>query len=189
MNKKFLEYYPFKNIGVCLAEGFSVYDGNLRDVPGRKHLGIDYVLKKSGEFVSFEVFSMFEGDVHFGVSDSWGKYFVVSKVIGECRYDVIYAHLDHINVELQKYSIIQGDRDFVVPAKYFLGMAGTTGDTKSIRQLHIELHEKNLQTGERNKLDPYGVYDRLRSRKYPQPGESLTGCNHFWTSDSPGFIQ
>ena len=186
---KLFECYPFKNLGIQIAEGFSVYDGNLRDVPGKVHLGIDYVLKKSDEFASFEVFSMYEGDVEFGVSNSWGKYFIISKTVGECRYDTVYAHLDNINVDLQKYAIIQGDREFIVPSKYYLGWSGTTGDTKNIRQLHIELHEKNLRTGQRRTLDPYGIYDRLSSGKYRDLGHVLNNLMHVWVSDSPEFIE
>jgi murein DD-endopeptidase MepM/ murein hydrolase activator NlpD len=188
MPVRFLESYPFKNIGVTIAEGFSAYDGNLRDVPGRVHNAIDYVLKKSGEFVSFEVFSMYEGHVKFGVSESWGKYFIITKILEDVQYDTVYAHLDNIPDDIQKYAIIQGDKDFIIPAQYCLGMAGKTGDTKSIRQLHIELHEKNLKTGLRKKLDPYGIYDRLSSGKYPQPGALLTGPDHYWISDEPEFI-
>ncbi len=186
---RLLECYPFKQIGVTIAEGFSAYDGTLRDVPGKFHGGIDYVLKKSDEFASFEVFSMYEGDVRFGVSNQWGKFFIISKQIGECRYDTIYAHLDHINEDLQKYAIIQGDKDFVVPEKYFLGLSGTTGNTKSIRQLHIELHEKNLRTGKRTQIDPYGIYDRASSLKYPDPGKPLSPHAHVWREDLPEFIK
>lgn len=186
---KFLESYPFKNLGVTIAEEFSVYDGNLRDVPGKPHGGIDYVLKKNGEFASFEVYTMFEGHARFGVSGSWGKYFVISKFLDKFQYDCVYAHLDNITEEIQKYAIIQGDKDFIIPSGYCLGWTGTTGNTKNIRQLHLELHEKNLLTGERRKLDPYGVYDRLASNKYPQPGKSLRGLNHFWVSDEPKFAK
>ncbi len=169
---RLLENYPFKNIGVTIAEVFLPYSG------------IDYVLKKSGEFAGFEVFTMFEGDVEFGVSNLWGKYFIVSKTIGEYRYDCVYAQLDNINEDLQKYAIIKGDRDFLVPGKYFLGWA--SGNTKTMRRLHIELFQKNLRTGERKKLNPYGT--QMTGNKCPQPRESLEGFDHFWNSDEPEFV-
>ena len=184
---KFLECYPFKHIGLKIAEGFSAYDGNLGDMAGESHFGIDYVLKKNGEFISFEVYSMFEGALSFGVSASLGKFFTISRQIGDFRYDLIYAHLDHINEDLQKYELIRGEMDFIVPSRYFLGWSSATGLTHGIRQLHIELHGKNLVTGEKNKLDPYGVYDRLSSGKYRQPGQTLAGLNHLWISDEPEF--
>src|ERR1051326_3107620 len=158
---KFLENYPFKWLGVKIGEGFSVYDGHLGDIAGQPHLGIDYVLKKGNEFASFEVFNMFEGSAEFGVSTDLGKYFIIGKTEGDFLLQVVYAHLDNINEDLQKYAIIQGDREFIIPARYQLGWTGKTGLTHGIRQLHIEVHQKNLVTGEKQKLDPYGVYDRF----------------------------
>src|SRR5581483_4730855 len=97
---KLFECYPFRNLGVKIAEGFAAYDGNLRHMPGRAHCAVDYVLRKSEEVVSFEVYNMYEGHLGFGVSQSWGKYFVVSRLVGEYRYNTIYAHLDYIPEEL-----------------------------------------------------------------------------------------
>jgi len=51
------------------------------------------------------------------------------------------------------------------------------------------MHRKNLKTGKRKVLDPYGVYDRASSGKYPQPGESLKGLNHYFTSNNPQFAK
>jgi hypothetical protein len=183
-----LENYPFKNIGIEVAEGFVVSKNNPRSALGGLPNGIDYILKKQEEYVSFEVFSMYEGHIRFGVSQKWGKFFVISKTLGSFQYDTVYAHLDFINEDIQKYAIIHGDMDFIIPGKYFLGMCGKTGDTKKIRQLHIELHEKNVLTGERKKLDPYGIYDRLSSGKYPKPGELLNKLPHAWVEDYPEFV-
>ncbi len=186
--EKILQCYPFKDAGVKVAEGFAAYDGNLRTVPGEVHQGIDYALRKNNEFASFEVFSMFEGDVRFGVSEKLGRFFVISVETGELRYDCVYAHLDHINEDLQKYAIIRGEMDFVIPARYSLGWAGTAGSSRGVRHLHIEIHEKNLKTGQRRKLDPYGVYGRLSGGGYRQPGESLAGLDHIWISDQPDLV-
>lgn len=188
MNIRLLENYPFKRVGVTIAEGFSAYDGTLGDIAGAPHGGIDYVLNKSGEHASFEVFTMYEGAAQFGVSNSLGKYFIISTVVGDCQYDTVYAHLDNITEDLQKYAIIQGDRDFIIPARYPLGWAGKTGLAHNIRQLHLELYQKNLKTGAKRKLDPYGLYDKLSSGRYRQPGQTLRNLDHYWTTDEPEFI-
>ncbi len=48
---------------------------------------------------------------------------------------------------------------------------------------------KNLKTGERKIIDPYGVYSRASSGRYPKPGESLSGLPHYFTSDNPKFVR
>lgn len=185
---KLLENYPFKNVGVTIAEGFSAYDGNLGGVAAAPHYGIDYALKKGGEFVSFEVFTMYEGAASFGVSGRLGKYFVITAVLEGFKFDAVYAHLDNITEELQKYAIIKGNRDFIIPAGYPLGWAGKTGQAHNARHLHIELGRKNINTGERSRLDPYGIYGKLSSGKYREPGRSLAGLEHYWINDEPNFI-
>ena len=174
------ECYPFQNIGVIVLPSVLKY-------PDQNFAGLDFFWKRGQEFASFPVYTMYEGDVVFGVNQALGKYFIVSKTVEQCRYETLYAQLEHIDENLQKYAIIQGDKDFVVPAKYFLGMAGTGGSGNGIRKLHIELYEVNLQTGIRKYIDPFGIYN-LRGQ-YPQPGEFLQSLQHVWTSDLPEFIE
>jgi len=183
---RLFENYPFKNTGMTVAEGFLAYSGNLRTVPGMPHGGIDYVLKKGDEFASFEIFSMYEGSVKFGVSDKYGKFFSISKIEGDFLYETVYAHIDNIPDDILKYAIIQGDKDFIIPAAYPLGWAAR--DSKNIRHLHVELHQKNLLSGVRRKLDPYGLYEKFLNNNYPQPGESLKNYDHVWVDDDPLFI-
>ena len=176
---KLLENYPFKNIGIKIVQGFNLE---------REHFGIDYILKKGDELASFEVYNMFEGSANFGVNNKLGKYFVLAKQYGNFLYKVVYAHLDNINENLQKYAIIQGDREFIIPAKYPLGWSAKAGVTFGIRKLHIEIQLTNLETGLKQKIDPYGIYGRQESVIYPQPGESLENFPHLWKTDEPEFI-
>lgn len=189
---KFLKCYPFKMVSpvVRLVEGFKAYDGVLDDELGKKHGGIDYVrVDEKGNFMSFEVFSAHSGNVFQGKSESWGNFVKVCQEIKNYRLETIYAHLEDIPKEFpllfkageakNKGMIISGGR--------FLGRAGISGDTKGFIQLHFELQIKNLKTGKRKKIDPYGVNDTYLSGKYPQPGESLRRCKHYWTSNNPPF--
>ena len=173
-----LENFPFQNIGISVTPS----------MVGGVFSGVDYFWKRGDQYASFPVYTMYEGDVVFGVTQILGKYFIVSKTVGEYRYETVYAQLDHIDGNLQKYAIIQGDKDFMVPAKYFLGMSGTAGSGLGLRKLHIELYEKNLRTGERKLIDPYGIFG-VSQRKYLQPGLSLAECHHVWITDKPNFVK
>ena len=61
---KIFKCWPFKLLTppVQLVEGFEAYDGVLKDPAGTPHKGIDYVRWRDGSFISFEVFSMHEGE-------------------------------------------------------------------------------------------------------------------------------
>lgn len=189
---KILQCYPFKNRGIEVIEGYSVYDGNLGDPVGTPHKGIDYVLRRGEEFLPFEVFSMHEGMAWQGMSDSWGRFVAIySEPMGIYQYETIYAHLDTIDdvFPLMKPKQEPGSmgRGFIIRPNQLIGLAGTTGVTNDHIQLHLELQQKNTQTKTRQKLDPYGIYDRFSTGKYPQPGQSLEQWDHAWTSDTPSF--
>ncbi len=188
---KILKCYPFGLLNplVLLIEGFKEYVGILGDKPGEPHGGIDYARKQGEDFISFEVFSMHDGYVFRGRSDSWGNFVKICKEIGDYRFETVYAHLKNIP---KAFPILpkageSKNKGMVIPAGRFLGRAGTSGDTKTNIQLHFELQIKNLKTKKRQKVDPYGVYNSYTSGKYPQPGQSLSGLKHFWTTDSPHF--
>ena len=51
------------------------------------------------------------------------------------------------------------------------------------------MQRKDLKTNERTVIDPYGVYDKVSSGKYPQPGESLKGLEHYFATDEPDFAK
>ena len=186
--KKFLRCYPFSDPGVRLVEGFSTYDGNLGDTPGSSHKGIDYVLRKGGRFAGFDVFAMHDGDAYQGISKSWGKFVALRVVAGRTVFTTVYAHLrlvaPHIPLRRDKTNGLTA----VVQAGDLLGRAGTTGTTRRIVQLHLELHETDTKN-DWKKIDPYGVNDRQSSGKYPQPGALLAGLPHFWISDDPPLAQ
>lgn len=186
--RQILECYPFSDASVRIAEGFITNSAATDGQPGLANKGIDYILKSGPRFHSFPVYNMMEGEVHFGINDNWGKFVAVRRASGGYRYDVIYAHLKTINPKLQQTAYRAGVQA-AVPAGFLLGESGATGDTKGFNRLHIELHRKNLETGIREKLDPYGVYDTISSGKYPQPGQSLAGLEHFWTEDNPALVE
>ncbi len=184
-----LACYPFIDRRVRLVEGFAAYDGVLGDEPGAPHQGIDYALSIDGHLQPFDVFSMHDGVAFRGRSTTWGEFVsIYSREFDTVQYVTIYAHLDEIIADIPLLPkpgaegvgepVQSGDR---------LGCCGASGQTNGIPQLHVELHRKNLATGERERLDPYGVYDRTSSGRYPQPGESLAGLSHFWTSSVPHF--
>lgn len=184
-----LTHYPFKDIGIELIEGFSVYDGHLLDTPNTPHKGIDYVLRKNNEFESFDVFAMHYGQAYQGLSNTWGAFVCIHypDALENHRYSTIYAHLKAIpkhipflnpNHQITPENILAGE---------YIGKASTSGLTNNIIQLHIELHQKNLVTNITTKCDPYGIYDHRDSEKYPQPGLSLEHKPHFWISDFPTF--
>lgn len=185
---KFLERYPFKQLSpaVELVEGFSVYDGVLGDMPGAPHRGIDYVQKKGQQFVPFDVYSMHEGVAWRGIGTTWGNYVMIEKIASSrLRYYTIYAHLSDV-----PYTIpLRGRAGLPMVAGTFIGKANATGVLNGIPQLHLELQKRDMVTGLWTKLDPYGVYERASSKRYPQPGITLKGLPHFWFSDTPPFVK
>lgn len=188
---KILSNYPFKDIAIELIEGFSFYDGNLLDPINTPHKGIDYVLRKDKQFVSFEVYSMHEGLAYQGNSDSWGKFVYVyyPNVIDNFRYSTIYAHLNEINPVIP---FLEKDQDISLKhlkTAFYLGTSGITGWTNNLIQLHIEVHRKDTATNSTEKCDPYGIYDRKSSGKYPQPGQMLVHQKHYWKTDFPEFAK
>jgi murein DD-endopeptidase MepM/ murein hydrolase activator NlpD len=186
---KFIERYPFRQLSpaIELIEGFSAYDGALQDVPGAAHHGIDFVVRKRKAFVPFEVYAAHEGVVWQGTGPSWGNYVMIEKVASaRVRYYTIYAHLSDIPVHIPQRASRYG---LPIVAGTFLGKAGTSGDTKGNPQLHFELQHRDMVTGKWTRIDPYGVYDRASSKRYPQPGKTLMGLPHFWLSDAPRFAQ
>lgn len=185
---KLLECYPFPLLDqpVELIEGFAVYDGNLNDIVGAPHKGIDYVRRENGQLIAFPVCAMHAGRAVRGWSVSWGKFVRVRKIVDhQLLYDTLYAHLATVADDIPDLRNPEA-AGLPVTAGSQLGMAGTTGDTKGLIQLHIELHRL---TDRLLKLDPYGLNDRFSSGKYPQPGQSLTGLSHYWVNDDPPFAK
>lgn len=187
--EKILKNYPFEKLEppVLLVEGFSAYNGVLRDEPGKPHNGIDYVRKKGDEFISFDIFSCHKGEAFQAISESWGNLVNVRKRVGNIRFETIYIHLDKINPKIPFLSKDKKEKiKFAkIRAGEWLGTAGKTGWAQGIIQLHLEMHRKDLKTRERKIIDPYGVYARASSGRYPQPGESLKGLDQYFTSDNP----
>lgn len=190
--QKILQNYPFEKLNppVILVEGCKAYDGAIGDEPGKPHKGIDFVRKKGKQYLSFDVFSSQDGKAFQGLSETWGKFVSVRQEINEIRLDTIYVHLDEVNPKIPVLPGKDVEIEFVlIKAGEWLGTAGITGNTKGITQLHWEMHRKNLKTGKRKVLDPYGVYDRASSGKYSQPGESLKGLSHYFASNNPKFAK
>jgi len=189
---KFLERYPFTDPCVEVIEGFAAYDGNLKDPVGAPHKGIDYVLRydyySDFTFLTFNVVAMHAGEVVQGLSKSWGRFVRVRHRVNQhLAYDTVYAHLRSVSElipQIPTQASLTSDTVRVV-AGAPLGRAGNTGSTNRLIQLHLELHRKNLKTGEIQKLDPYGLYDRFSSGRYPHPWQSLAKLEHFWLSDFP----
>lgn len=190
MAMKILKCYPFKDKRIRLVEGFKVYDGYLGDKKGVAHKGIDYVLEsEEGRFTTFDVFSAHDGEVFQGRSKrGWGRFVIIYKELKKRRFVTVYAHLAMVHPQIPSFSqrIKDKKEGFVINEGRFLGKAGITGWTKRKIQLHFELQIENKQ-GEWIKIDPYGVDDVVSSRRYPQPGHSLRGLEHFWTTDNPHF--
>lgn len=186
--KKILKCYPFikEDPPVVLVEGFEAYDGVIGDQPNTPHKGIDFVRQnKKGRYVSFDIFSTQDGEAFQGLSKSWGKFVSISKV----TMTTIYAHLREVNSKIPFFKRQKKKNGLKIKAGYYLGKAGITGKTNRIIQLHFELLEKNLKKKQINKIDPYGIYKKASSGKYPQPGENLKGLKHYWAKDNPPFVE
>ena len=177
---KLLKCYPFAKLEppVKLVEGFKAYDGVLGDKKGDLHRGIDYARQdKQGRFISFDVFSTHEGEAFQSLSKSWGKFVIVYKQTKKEKFATVYAHLGQVNKDIPKLPKTkeQKVKGLKMKGGQFLGKAGMTGWTKRKIQLHFELLKKDLKKKEWEKLDPYGVYDVARSKKYPssvrKPGD------------------
>lgn len=187
---KYLNYYPFsKNDGIQIAEGYSEYDGNLFDKPGEIHWGIDYVKKVDEDYVSFMVYASHSGTAVKGYGKTWGNFVVVRFRDGNgAGFNTLYSHLKDIPKNIPFYvSDFNNDKGVEVGAGDFIGNAGTTGNTKGLNQLHFELQVVSGDSIYR--VDPYGVYDRLSSGKYRQPGQSLIGLRHYWVNNLPDFAK
>ncbi len=190
--KKLLKCYPFARLNpeVELVEGFLAYDGVLGDEKSKTHKGIDYArFNEEGGCIGFDVFSAHDGEVFQGTSKrGWGRFVLISKAVGKKKFRTVYAHLGNIDKEIP-FLPKEGEKrksGFVISEARFLGKAGITGWTKRKVQLHFELQQKN-KDGEWKKVDPYGIYARASSRKYPQPGWSLGKIKHYWATDRPSF--
>lgn len=182
----FLVCYPFSLPSIMLAEGFSAYDGVLGDAPNTPHKGIDYVFQDgTGTYFSFAVFAMHDGFASQGTSESWGNFVAIhaSPSAHGMRFASIYAHLSEIP------STILKDEKAWIRAGSFLGQAGTSGWAHGIPQLHLEIHASQEGTEDFKKIDPYGLYERYSSGRYRQPGHSLQGLPHLWTSDMPPLVR
>lgn len=183
--KKVLENYPFsfyEEFPVSIAEGFEVYDGNLKDVPNTPHWGIDYVRRNENTFLQFPVFSAHSGNAFQGFGKQFGSFVIIKND----EYETLYAHLENIPQNIPfLLADTRKNKGVIIDARAYIGTAGVTRNTKSIPQLHFELH-KNVKR-EIVRVDPYGVYGRLSSGLYPQPGE-LVNTFSYWLSDSPSFV-
>jgi murein DD-endopeptidase MepM/ murein hydrolase activator NlpD len=197
MVEKILQNYPFEKLDppVILVEGLGGYDGAIGDERGGEHKGIDYVRKVDREYVSFDVFATNDGEAFWGISDKgWGYFVNLRKVIGDTRFETIYVHLEpgSINPKIPQLPV---DKEKIQFAKLETGekirRAGNTGNTgkDKIIQLHFEMQIKDLKTNDRKVVDPYGLYAKASSGKYPQPGKSLKGLNHYFISDEPNFAK
>lgn len=205
MNRRILQCYPFGEYPerpVEIVEGFTVYDGNLGDKIDTPHKGIDYVRRDGlGGFQGFPVYAAHHGRAVCGFEPSFGNFVLIRREISTMLfYETVYAHLEELPKKFEMPRITGVFRTFRWPgfgnfrAKFvekgaFLGVAGTTGWTNGIPQLHFEMHEVGWarEKPARQKIDPYGVNDRFSSGRYPQPGKSLEGIPHCWESDFPPF--
>ncbi|MSR73326.1 M23 family metallopeptidase [Candidatus Parcubacteria bacterium] len=186
--------FPLLSPSITVAEGFESYDGNLGDIPEAPHWAIDYVQKSGDKFLSFPVFSAHDGVVFQGFGKTWGKFVVVRKRgdLSASRrmqgYNTLYSHLDNIpeSIPFMNSDIDNSEGIFLVSGT-FIGDASVTGNTKGINQLHFEFHIVDTKTSITLRADPYGVYKRLSSRLYPQPGSSLFGLSHYWSNNFPPF--
>lgn len=195
--EKILENYPFEKLNppIILVEGLGGYDGVIGDEPGAEHKGIDYVLKTGEEYASFHVYATHEGEAFFGESEKgWGTFVNLRKTTpnGKIRFESLYVHLDTVNPKIPKLTPDGTERQYIhLQAGEYLGTAGNTGNTGKYKiiQLHFELQRKDLETNERKVIDPYGVYEKVSSGKYPQPGHLLTGLDHYFSTDNPGLMK
>jgi len=185
--------YPFSLLSpeVTIAEGFEAYDGNLGDKVGDLHWAIDYVQNDQGKFLSFPVYSAHDGIVFQGFGKTWGKFVVIRKRDDFGKgFNTLYSHLENIPKSIPFLnSDFDSSKGISIKAGKLIGYAGKTGNTKGINQLHFELHlvDKNQNTTFR--VDPYGLYKRLSSGIYPQPGSSLKKLSHYWSGDFPTFVE
>lgn len=189
-NSPFLTNYPFRQEdNIAIAEGYAYYDGNLKDTPGDLHWGIDYVKRVGQDYNTFNVYSAHSGTAVRGFGKTWGKFVVVRYRDNRGDgFNTLYAHLDDIPENIPYYSKdFNNDRGLFIKNMTLLGAASDTGNAKGINQLHFELHI--IGKGYSYRMDPYGVYDRLSSGLYPNPGSSLFGLKHFWNKSLPDFSQ
>ena len=195
-----LENYPFPllNPPVTIAEGFDSYDGNLKDKPGSPHLAIDYVQKFGESYQSFPVFSAHSGSAIQGYGKTWGKFVIIRSGVNnrfnkngespDFTFNTLYSHLINVPDYIPFIkSDINEEGGIDIESATHIGDAGTTGTTNGIPQLHFEMHEVNTKTKETFRIDPYGIYARLSSGKYPKIGDSLKNLPHYWKSDTPDF--
>ena len=189
----YLVNYPFPLMSpeVTIAEGFDSYDGNLGDLPGDLHWGIDYVQNDNGKFLSFPVYSAHDGIAFQGFGRMWGSFVVIRKRDNFGRgFNTLYSHLENVpNTIPYMNSDFNSSKGIPIEAGKFIGYAGKTGNTKGVNQLHLEFHLVDQNNKTTFRADPYGVYKRLSSGLYPQPGDSLEELSHYWNSDFPSFAK
>lgn len=188
-----LENYPFalENPPVTIIEGFEAYDGYLLDKPGDFHWAIDYVKNDNGNFMPFAVYSAHGGTAFQGYGKTWGK-FVVIRMRNENGdgFNTLYSHLENVPIYLPYMSSdIDNSKGIEINAMTYIGDAGQSGNTKGINQLHFELHKVSGAEKRTVRIDPYGLYLRYSSGKYPQPGNTLFGLQHYWKNNEPGFVE
>lgn len=187
-----LENYPFalENPPVTIIEGFEAYDGYLLDKPGDFHWAIDYVKNDNGNFLPFSVYSAHAGEAFQGYGKMWGKFVVVK--VRDAKgggYNTLYSHLENVPKFLPYMNYdIDSSKGVAIDAMTYIGDAGKTGNTKGINQLHFELHKVNAENKTTVRIDPYGLYLRMSSGQYRQPGSSLRGLQHYWNSDNPEYV-
>lgn len=197
---------------VKITEGW-IYRGSIGDVKGDMHKAVDFVCQKeNGEYIPFDIYSMHDGVAFQSEVESWGPFVLIRKQIDKTHWiDTLYGHLDNIPSSIPKLEKSEdggaifpeeapADKKpvgFPIKAGTLIGTAGNKGWTHGIIHLHFELqiHVPETESLGLGKRDPFGIYD-YESREiepgttkefYPQPGSSLKGLPHYFTSDDPPF--
>lgn len=195
---KLLKCYPFPRLkpAVALIEGFAAYDGHLGDEVGKVHKGIDYVRRAGKErFLPFTVHATHDGEAWQGVSNSWGKFAAIRfRYSSVLQFWTVHAHLEKLFLALPAIPPGKPLSDLGsgmhLRAGDKLGVAGITGDTKNIIQLHFELIQithslRGAVEQKSSTLTGYITASALAST--PSPAKPSTGCSITGWTVNPGL--